>query len=203
MLYGGPGDDTLYVYNNGSGIPVMRGGLGDDELCSCEFGGGLLYGEGGDDRLIIHSFTSTSAQSLDGGPGNDVYVAERSQVDLAGVAPGPGIDTLDGSMLPGATSIDLSGCSGCVERVIGSRWDDQIAGDANRQVILGGAGLDVIRGFAGSDVLAGQDGDDTIYSRDNSVDIVNCGPGGDTVRADRTDVVAPNCENVRRAPRAV
>jgi Ca2+-binding RTX toxin-like protein len=191
-LYGGPGDDTLYVYNNGSGTPIMLGGPGDDELCSCESAGGRLYGEAGDDRLLM------SAQSLDGGPGSDTYVPRFGQVALEAVASGPGVDVLDGSELPEGRSIDLRSCDGCVEWVLGSRGDDEITGYAGRQVLLGGEGLDLIRGLGGPDLLAGQDGDDTIYSRDHSVDTVGCGSGVDTVFADATDVVSLNCENVRR-----
>jgi Ca2+-binding RTX toxin-like protein len=198
LLYGGLGNDTVYVFNNGSGTPVMRGGPGADELCSCENGGGLLYGEGGDDRLLFNNGgASVAAQVLDGGPGNDSYVA-RQRVYMPGVAPGPGADVLDGSALSQGTSIDVRECRGCVEWVIGGPGDDDITGYAGRQVLLGGEGLDVINGLGGADVLAGQDGDDTIYSRDHSVDTVSCGSGVDTVFADATDVVSPNCETVRR-----
>jgi len=43
-------------------------------------------------------------------------------------------------------------------------------------------------------VLAG-DGDDTISVRDGFGDVVECGPGTDTVTADRSDVLS-GCENV-------
>jgi Ca2+-binding RTX toxin-like protein len=201
-LYGGQGDDTLYVDNNGGGNPLMRGGPGDDELCSCENGGGLLYGGGGEDRLLMASNgTSALMLSLDGGPGSDTYVPQpRTLVGLAGVAPGPGADVLDASGLRSGSSIDLRSCHGCVEWVTGSPGDDEITGYAGRQALLGGEGLDVIRGLRGPDLLAGQDGDDTIYSRDDSVDTVGCGAGVDTVLADASDVVASNCETVRRRP---
>jgi len=199
LLYGGQGDDMLSVRNNGGGIPLMRGGPGDDELCSCENEGGLLYGEAGDDRLFMASNGTVSAiLSLDGGPGGDTYVARRSAVDLAGVAPGPGADVLDASELDRSSTIDLRTCHGCVEWVTGGPADDEITGYARRQVLLGGEGLDVIRGRGGSDVLAGQDGDDRIYSRDRSVDTVDCGDGVDTAFADASDVVSPTCETVRR-----
>jgi Ca2+-binding RTX toxin-like protein len=199
-LYGGPGEDAVYVRNNGGGNPLMRGGPGDDELCSCENGGGQLYGETGDDRLLTASNgTSAASLSLDGGAGSDTYVARGSSlVGLAGIAPGPGADVLDASGLSLPNSIDLRRCRGCVEWVTGSPADDEITGHAGRQVLLGGEGLDVIRGLRGPDLLAGQDGDDTIRSRDGSVDAVGCGPGADTAFADASDVVAPDCETVRR-----
>jgi Ca2+-binding RTX toxin-like protein len=199
-LFGGQGDDTVHVFNNGSGAPLMRGGLGDDELCSCENGGGLLYGEGGDDRLLTASnATSAAFLSLDGGPGNDVYVARGfSLVGLEGIAPGPGADVLDASGLRLGSSIDLRSCRGCVEWVTGSPGDDEITGYPGRQVLLGGDGLDVIRGRRGPDLLAGQNGDDTIRSRDDSADTVGCGEGVDTAFVDAADLVSRTCENVRR-----
>jgi Ca2+-binding RTX toxin-like protein len=201
-LYGGSGNDALYVFNNGAGTPLMRGGPGDDELCTCENGGGLLSGDGGDDRLFTAS-NATSAQflSLDGGPGNDRYVARGSGlVGLAGVAPGPGVDLLDASGLTFKGDIDLRTCHGCVEWVVGSPVDDEITGYPGRQVLLGGDGLDVIRGRRGPDLLGGQNGDDTIRSRDDSADTVGCGEGVDTAFVDAADLVSPTCENVRRAP---
>jgi Ca2+-binding RTX toxin-like protein len=181
----------------------MRGGPGDDELCSCEHGGGLLYGGAGDDRLLT-GFSGIRWGSFDGGSGDDIYVARYGEVALTGVAPGPGADVLDVSELSSnSNTIDLRTCRGCVEWVTGSPGDDEITGYAGRQVIVGGAGLDVIRGLGGPDLLAGQDGDDTIDARDQSVDTVSCGPGADTAFTDATDVVSPTCETVSRTRGAV
>jgi Ca2+-binding RTX toxin-like protein len=201
-LYGGPGDDTLYVQNNGSGPgpSILRGGSGDDELCSCELGGASLYGEAGNDRLLLNPNSFPRGQSLDGGPGNDVYVARLARggdVGVGELVPGGGADVLDASALSASANIDLRTCHGCVEWVTGGSGDDDITGNGGRQVLLGGDGADVIDGLNGSDLLAGQGGDDTLYSRDNSVDTVGCGPGLDTALADPTDVVAPDCETVR------
>jgi hypothetical protein len=41
-------------------------------------------------------------------------------------------------------------------------------------------------------------GNDRIAARDGTRDTIRCGPGRDTVVADRKDVVAWNCERVRR-----
>jgi Ca2+-binding RTX toxin-like protein len=176
----------------------MHGGPGNDELCSCEIGGGLVYGDAGDDRLLT-GFSGLRWGSLDGGPGNDTYVARFGEVALTGVTPGPGADVLDVSGLPSdSNTIDLRTCRGCVEWVTGSPGDDEITGYPGRQVLLGGPGLDVVRGLAGRDLLAGQDGDDTIDARDDSADTVGCGEGVDTAFVDAADLVHPNCETVRR-----
>ena len=47
----------------------------------------------------------------------------------------------------------------------------------------------------GSDFVLGGDGDDSITVRDGFGDVVECGPGNDTVTADRADVLS-GCENV-------
>jgi hypothetical protein len=199
-LFGGQGDDRLLVANNGSGLVIMHGGPGDDYVTARNTPGGQLYGGGGDDTLAFPQW-SDSTRWVDGGPGSDTYAFAYPPQDLAGaIAPGPGIDTLDASGYGYyGMHYDMRGCHGCVERIIGSSpGRDEITGDFNRQVIQGGDGPDVLRGGGGPDRLAGQDDWDTIYARDESVDIVSCGHGNDTVLADSSDVVAPNCEDVRR-----
>jgi len=56
----------------------------------------------------------------------------------------------------------------------------------------------VLVGGPGRDVLNGGRGRDRIFARDGVRDRINCGAGVDTVRADRADVVASNCEHVSR-----
>ena len=50
----------------------------------------------------------------------------------------------------------------------------------------------------GEDVVSGDEGDDRISVVDGSIDRVSCGGGADTVFADVIDVLAADCENVRR-----
>ena len=58
-----------------------------------------------------------------------------------------------------------------------------------------GLGNDVVDPGPGSDLVLGGDGDDTIATRDGFGDVVECGPGNDTVTADRADALS-GCENV-------
>ena len=146
--------------------------------------------------------SSYAAQWFDGGPGRDVYVApfvpfDKRLADL--IAPSPGIDTFDGSFNGSSTryTIDLRGCPGCVERVIGNDLENQITGNADSQVIRGEGGANVIRGGGGIDHLFGGDFLDRISSRDGVVDYVSCGAMEDTVFADAVDVVRPDCEHIR------
>ena len=52
-------------------------------------------------------------------------------------------------------------------------------------------------GGRGRDTISGGSGNDVINARDGEVDTVSCGPGRDTVRADRRDRVR-GCERRRR-----
>jgi Ca2+-binding RTX toxin-like protein len=72
--------------------------------------------------------------------------------------------------------------------------------------VHGGAGRDDIdfspaASGVDQDLIYGGDGDDTIDVREGDrlwQDIVNCGPGRDTVIADDPDKVSSNCEDVDR-----
>ena len=68
--------------------------------------------------------------------------------------------------------------------------------------ITGGSGNDILSAgditVAAVHTLAGGDGDDRISAVDGETDRISCGPGHDTVIADADDVVARDCESVRR-----
>lgn len=109
------------------------------------------------------------------------------------------------------------------ERVYGLRGEDRILGSRTRATCLfGGAGHDALNLNAGGGVAWGEEGGDIIYGstlgdvvdggpatdlvgsgagddrisvRDGTAEIVNCGDGGDIVRADRADVLIA-CESV-------
>jgi len=68
--------------------------------------------------------------------------------------------------------------------------------------ILGRSGADSITGTPGADEVRARGGDDTIDVTGNERDRVLCGAGDDTVRADRRDRVARDCETVRRPTRS-
>ena len=86
-----------------------------------------------------------------------------------------GRDTIRGT--PGADRISARG------------GDDKVFGLAGDDVLIGGPGRDHVDGGAGSDRL---------LLRDASRDTAVCGPGRDTVVADRIDAVRADCETVRK-----
>lgn len=157
------GDDTL---SGGDGDDQIFGGSGDD----------VLTGDVGDDRLS----GGRGNDQIDGGAGNfDVVL----------------YDDFDGTMgvdvdLVAGTARDVHGDTdqlSNVEGVVGSRFDDRIAGDAANNLIIGGGGDDVIAGGAGSDVMVGDEGADlfSYLSLADGTDIA----GNTTVGSVSTDLV--------------
>lgn len=87
---------------------------------------------------------------------------------------------------------------------------NNVRGSGN-DTVSGGAGADSIYGGPDSDALSGGRGNDFINdgryrdngaptTGDNAKDAIDCGPGKDTVRAERIDAVSDDCEKVTRRP---
>lgn len=91
----------------------------------------------------------------------------------------------------------LSGTAGA-DVLNGRGGNDRLAGRAGNDRLFGGAGADRLFGGPGRDVLDGGRGNDTIAAADRTKDRIRCGTGRDVVVADRADVVARDCEVVRR-----
>jgi len=91
------------------------------------------------------------------------------------------------------------------ENVIESLWgNDDIRSGSGPDEVWAGDGNDTIRTGAGSDFIVPGPGHDTvdagkgadhIWANDGQRDVIDCGPGDDTVVADRIDVLR-NCEHV-------
>jgi Ca2+-binding RTX toxin-like protein len=126
--------------------------------------------------------------SLEGGAGNDRYVAlatdAPSRVDFAG---GVGLDTANyGFATAGVhVSVDLEAGDGRpgdedrirrdVESVLSSQFDDVLAGSPRTTQLAGLDGDDQITGGTGAEVLSGGPGNDRIDARDGAPDTVDCG----------------------------
>ncbi|HET6467019.1 MAG TPA: cadherin domain-containing protein [Geminicoccaceae bacterium] len=74
--------------------------------------------------------------------------------------------------------------------IIGTEWDDTLAGGNGADLVAGGAGNDRLLGKGGNDVLWGGDGDDMLWGGDGD-DVVDGGDGRDTF------VVAGNLADYR------
>lgn len=84
------------------------------------------------------------------------------------------------------------------DKLSGGIGDDQMNGGAGNDIILGGAGADRIAAGGGRNRVEGGAGFDIINTVNGARDVVRCGSGFDTVRADRRDRVS-GCERVTRA----
>ena len=85
------------------------------------------------------------------------------------------------------------------DRLRGTSGVDKLYGRAGNDRLIGLAGNDLLDGGSGRDVLNGGAGNDTLRARDGQRDLVRCGSGRDLAVVDRRDVVARDCEAVRRA----
>jgi hypothetical protein len=145
----------------------------------------VLRGTRDDDVLRGTSFPDR----LVGGDGGDLLKGLGGDDCLEG---GAGNDVLDG----GAGNDRLAGSAGR-DRLLGGTANDKLTGGKGNDRLSGGPGNDTLSPGAGRDSIDGGAGNDTINSVDGVRESVECGPGRDTVRADRRDRLA-HCEKVTR-----
>lgn len=214
-LAGGPGGDALF---GGTGNDDLDGGLEADYLDGGD-GDDEIRGGEGDDRIIESGLGNDFL--LDGGAGNDLVDGGRGGDKIAG---GEGNDTLLGRS--GAETIDAGGGDDVIDGgtagdvLLGREGEDSIRGDAGSDRISGSYGADTIDAGSGNDTVSGSYGadeitggpgsdsidggtaDDVIRVADDARDVVDCGPGRDTVYV---EITAPmrdaltSCETVVQA----
>ena len=223
-LAGGPGEDTI----DGRGAAdTVLGGDGNDLLAgdghNTEAGADLIDGGPGYDRIESEWGSDSNAAppplsvSIDAGAddgrageGDDVRGIEFVYVTESGSFTGTDgpehirVHQVTGpSTLRGNGGDDTLDASDGTDRVDGGAGNDELDGGFGDDEIVGGPGADRLHG----DTPGGECsyiycknafGNDTIQARDGEVVSVDCGVGTDRVVADRTDVVAPDCETVER-----
>lgn len=81
------------------------------------------------------------------------------------------------------------------DQINGRAGNDRLEGGKNKDVIFGGRGNDALIGGPNDDKLAGALGDDRFFAVDGTRDVISCGLGTDTVRADQFDALINACEN--------
>jgi len=198
-FYGGDGNDKLH---GGTGYNYLDGGQGDDLI---EGGSGESYLLGGDGNDGIRAGASddyiegglgddiieggAGQDSLYGGDGNDLIYAGAGDYDWV-FHGGAGSDTLSFANTTSRAVVDLVSRIGGTdagylavldfETVIGSKYGDDLSGDAGDQTFLGGKGDDYLAGLGGTDVLDGGEGRDTVVFADAAngitIDLGRSGP---------------------------
>jgi len=155
VVTGGDGDNILFVRR---GDDIVFGGKGDDFLISSN-GTDVLNGGAGNDSLL----GGLDADTLDGGSdttGDSAY--------YSGSNVGVTIDLSAGTAFGGHAEGDvLIG----IEHLFGSRWGDDLRGDAQNNVLTG---------YVGSDTLDGRDGDDNLVGGLDADHLIS-GLGADTM----------------------
>lgn len=198
-----------------SDVENVQSSVGADQITGDEGPNSLSFGA--DNAGGVNGVRS----DLRGGPGADFLNAadaaeEEGNTEEFELAPtadaiscGPGQDQLvvDTADRPPADCevitlrrVDRATTTGTLrsEVIEGIGGDDRIKALGGDDRVTGLEGDDRIDGGPGDDVLDGGPGGDVILARDATRDKIRCGPGRDTVAADRRDRVARDCERVRR-----
>jgi Ca2+-binding RTX toxin-like protein len=173
----GEGDDVA------GDVERITGGAGDDTLLADD-GGHALIGGPGSDTLI----GGAAADQLDGGDGDDFLDGGFGADAITGAG---GSDTISYASRSAGVVATLAAGSVSGEPGEGDRLD------ASSENVVGGAGDDTITGAtSASNRITGGAGNDTILIAGDplSADAAVCGTGADTVRGDRTDSIAGDCE---------
>jgi RTX calcium-binding nonapeptide repeat (4 copies)/PA domain/LVIVD repeat len=170
--------------NGGRCFNPFVGSSRNDVIFGSPFGDRIRGGRG---RDTVRA--RAGADCVSGGPDSDRLVGQRGRDRLAG---NRAADRLFGG--PGR------------DRLIGAQGNDGLQGHGGADRLSGGRGPDRVNGGGGNDRISvggatnrasGGPGNDRISARNGKRDKINCGRGRDTVRADRKDRVAGNCETVR------
>ena len=159
--------------------------------------------------LLVASGVALAVNKI-GGPGPDTLRGTKGADNLLGMG---GNDVLFGrggrdNLLGGEGKDAVFGGPGGDNNLVGGQGNDAIIAGQGSDKALGGEGNDLLidgalRESSNDTFLGGPGNDVLIVSHVPAFkDIVVCGSGFDRVAADAKDVVAPDCEQVRRGPTA-
>ena len=159
--------------------------------------------------LAVTRIGTDGPDTLKGTNGDDILVGRSGNDELFSLAGddtllgGPGKDRVWGGRIVGSCCQD-NDFSGGDKNVAGGAGNDDVNGGRGSDNILGGRGNDIMFEGAEPDVAridrisagAGNDGVWVLNWSPVGKDVLSCGSGFDRVLADRTDVIAPDCEKV-------
>jgi Ca2+-binding RTX toxin-like protein len=169
---------TLLVAS-GVALAVTRIGTdGPDRLMGTN-GDDTLLGRGGNDRL----FSLAGDDTLLGGPGKDLVFGGR--VVVGSCCEDDDFSGGDKNLVGGDGNDDVEGGKGS-DNIVGGRGNDYLFEGAEPDV----AKIDIISAGAGNDAVW------VLNWSPVGKDVLSCGSGFDRVLADRTDVIASDCERV-------
>ena len=188
LIYGGNASDTLYGDTGNDALfggtdntaDTLYGGDNDDTLDG-GLGSDRLYGGNGNDLIFAGAFGNPDADRLDGGAGQDTVDFSQGKEGVHIVLDVNGNDVFN----PPSGNNDVDTLVG-IEHIIGTNYDDAIAGNASANMLYGGANADLLSGGAADDTLYGGTQDDTLNG-DAGADLLYGGDGDDILVGDFGD----------------
>lgn len=219
---GGPGNDEIRGDSGSGAVNSISGGDGDD-LILPDYGfernpvsRDAIAGGGGEDtvRYYFHATgvnVSLDGQANDGSPGEgDNVQPDVERLLGSDLLPNTLTGTDGPDELVGGTDKDVLVGGGGNDELIGVSDNDDLSGGEGDDLLIGGTEDDRLDGGGGFDSFVGDEtgspdqaitGNDTVLAQDGvGKEPISCGPGSDTVTADRDDVVATDpfnaCEDV-------
>jgi hypothetical protein len=185
---------VVYLQTDGS-VHNLRVARLDGAPASIGPDDGEGSGPGNDSNITVKPILPPREQP---GPGPGPRPAKRGPcgaVREATAGPNILVGGPRGDCLFGGAGNDVLRGRGGEDRLYGDKGNDTLYGGSDEDKLYGGPGADVLVGGGGWDVFHGGSGKDTIRAADGRAESVYCGPGVDTVRADRADHLHA-CERV-------
>ncbi len=177
-LMGGAFDDTFQVRGDD---PVLFGGGGNDRLLSHGIGGSTIFGGDGDDQVWVNSWDkATGVFFVDGGSGIDrisIYLPGATEGWHLSLQPGGTLVLPDQIILTGFEQFDLY-ASNFADNIVGGDYADGLNGMDGDDVLRGRGGDDRLQGDRGENTLTGGTGSDTLDGCYGAGQLFG-GPGGD------------------------
>lgn len=148
VIYGVAGTNTVYGYE---GNDVLYSGTGADDFRAGD----------GDDTFVV-SAGDTSVNSFRGELGSDTidFSNHHEKVRVFNTSDTIGVNN---HVYTGAAGSFVIANLQEVENVIGTAYDDYIAGNSSDNSFYGGDGNDDLYGNGGDDILEGESGEDKIW----------------------------------------
>lgn len=146
-IVGTIGNDTIIA---DAAADVIHGWTGNDTITEPGSGTQDIYGDDGDDRIIVVS--SIGVDLFDGGAGTDFIDWTASSASGATF-----------NLATGTATLSLSSeVMANFEHLIGTNNADTIIGTTTANILFGRDGNDAIDGGGGDDILIGEGGNDTL-----------------------------------------
>ena len=210
---GGHGGQTGGADHSAAGHGATNGTAGHDAAGHGASHFRLVMGSLRHDRI----FGSATHDKVCGGAGNDtILLGAGSDVGYGGACGAlepPETDSVAWWRAGAAHALRRAGDPPATaaaadgnDNIVGGKGEDALFGGAGNDRIVGGSGRDLLSGGAGRDSLVGgpgrnryygDTGNDSINSANGVRELVDCGFGRDTVKADPRDRLS-GCERVKR-----